>query len=155
MMEYTRHAERRLGRILVTREIEINPDGPITKWDVLSEWERGDLERTPFQDGKGSCSRCGEPLPTEAAFARHYVVNDLRYLNLGSCPNVWKPGDAVLIRDDQADTDGAAPVERKGTVHKLLPDRPDALMVTFEGGAYGMVAVANIRRAPSERKGKE
>ncbi len=58
-----------------------------TKWDVIHPVERTMLDAIPFGDGTLTCSKCGITLPTEGAFARHYTVNDARYLNLGSCPN--------------------------------------------------------------------
>jgi hypothetical protein len=46
------------------------------------------MERTPFKaNGTGRCSACGTELPTEADFAKHYLVEDERFLNLGYCPN--------------------------------------------------------------------
>lgn len=67
-----------------------------TKWQILEarlaearakvaelERELAGLEATPFSRG---CSVCGVALPTEAAFARHFVIPDERYLNLGECP---------------------------------------------------------------------
>lgn len=41
------------------------------------------MERTPFS---GECTGCGESLPTEADFAKHFLVSDPRYLNVGYCP---------------------------------------------------------------------
>ena len=55
----------------------------MTKWDLLSEQERAELDATPFG---GSCSGCGEHLATEGAFARHFTIGDRRYPNLGNCP---------------------------------------------------------------------
>jgi hypothetical protein len=65
-----------------------------TKWEILKEreakaweaWKKIDQElaglgRTIFKDGNSSCATCGAPLPTEAAFAAHYLVDDERYLN--------------------------------------------------------------------------
>jgi hypothetical protein len=70
-----------------------------TKWEILKEreakawaaWKAIDQElaslgRTIFKDGDSSCATCGAPLPTEAAFAAHYLVDDERYLNIGNCP---------------------------------------------------------------------
>jgi len=44
------------------------------------EW----MKRTPFGQ---PCSGCGAALATEADFAKHFVVTDLRLLNIGHCPN--------------------------------------------------------------------
>lgn len=68
-----------------------------TKWDILTERlstmedkaaklrrELEALQRTTFGL---PCSGCLEILETEADFARHYLVRDERYLNLGWCPN--------------------------------------------------------------------
>jgi hypothetical protein len=72
-----------------------------TKWDILQsrlavleaevrdrqEYLAG-LDRTPFTaNGTGRCSSCGEQLPTEGDFARHFIVLDERFINLGECPN--------------------------------------------------------------------
>lgn len=54
-----------------------------TKWDLISTEQREALDAMSFG---GDCSFCGEPLPTEGAFARHFVVTDYRYPNLGECP---------------------------------------------------------------------
>lgn len=72
-----------------------------TKWEILQdlreeatrklarlEAEIKWLEETPFTaNGTGSCSGCDQVLPTEADFAKHYVVPDERYYNLGYCPS--------------------------------------------------------------------
>lgn len=84
--ESTRYAEVILGRVRVVREIQVDHGAPYTKWDFLTDAERKELDAAPFKDGDGSCGRCGEALPTEGHFARHYVIPDLRYLNLGCCP---------------------------------------------------------------------
>ena len=34
-----------------------------------------------------SCGGCGTVLETEADFAKHFIVTDERFLNLGECPN--------------------------------------------------------------------
>jgi hypothetical protein len=68
--------------IYVTRVIS-GLKAPYTKWDFLSDNERKDLELTPFN---GSCSQCGIQLETEADFAKHYIISDIRYFNLGDCP---------------------------------------------------------------------
>lgn len=71
-----------------------------TKWEILEERlvkvrkeyfaaraELMGLENTPFtSNGTGKCSTCGAPLDTEADFAKHFLVTDERYLNLGMCP---------------------------------------------------------------------
>jgi hypothetical protein len=62
-----------------------------TKWDVLHAVERTMLDAMMFGDGTTECSKCGAELRTEGQFARHYVVSDRRYLNLGSCPVVPPP----------------------------------------------------------------
>jgi len=74
-----------------------------SKWEILVERKekmRNDLavaeatltgmEATPFTaDGTGKCSRCGTALPTEAAFAKHFLVPDEQYVNLGECPTQY------------------------------------------------------------------
>lgn len=87
-------------KLKITLEYEV-PDQGTTKWDVLeaqlaalngaASRISGDfawMERTQFSGG--SCS-CGEPLPTEAAFAQHFTIPQHNlfwgYFNLGDCPN--------------------------------------------------------------------
>ena len=67
-----------------------------TKWDVLTarlaEAEakasqlRRELAGLDATDCGLRCSGCGEVLATEGDFARHFVVADVRFLNLGECP---------------------------------------------------------------------
>ncbi|MDH6462078.1 hypothetical protein M2302_002253 [Micromonospora sp. A200] len=67
-----------------------------TKWDLISDADRDALDRTPFTrwDGTpGECSGCGEELPTEGAFARHFLLYNRVHLNLGYCPRKG-PGNA-------------------------------------------------------------
>lgn len=73
----------------------------LTKWDILQErlitinkmktaleMELKWMEETPFTaNGTGKCSQCGIVLATEADFAKHFIVSDPRYVNLGYCPN--------------------------------------------------------------------
>jgi hypothetical protein len=54
-----------------------------TKWDLITEAYHGKLVETSFGH---PCSGCGEMLHTEADFARHFIVPDVRYVNLGFCP---------------------------------------------------------------------
>lgn len=68
----------------------------VTKWDVLTarlaeaEAEasrlRVELAGLDATECGLSCDGCGEVLATEGDFARHFVVSDTRYLNLGECP---------------------------------------------------------------------
>lgn len=68
-----------------------------TKWSVLTgraeslraeldklERELRGMENTPCGV---PCTGCGTVLVTEADFAKHFTVPDLRFLNLGDCPN--------------------------------------------------------------------
>jgi hypothetical protein len=55
----------------------------LTKWDYLNEDKRKGLEETPCNL---KCAGCEINLQTEADFAKHFVVLDSRYLNLGECP---------------------------------------------------------------------
>lgn len=65
---------------------------PITLWDIISDSEREYMERQPFNGtGKGQCSGCGIEHKTEADFARHYWIPELRYRNLGLCPEKNAP----------------------------------------------------------------
>lgn len=56
----------------------------ITKWETLDEATREAYQETPFNR---PCAYCGVLLATEADFAKHFIVTDRRYLNLGDCPN--------------------------------------------------------------------
>jgi hypothetical protein len=72
-----------------------------SKWDILQERRKKAQEEanniatqlqglalTPFKDGvTGRCSGCGALLQTEADFAKHFLIPDERFLNLGYCPN--------------------------------------------------------------------
>lgn len=75
-----------------------------TKWSVLTgrlaaleaqaaklREELTGLDATPFG---GECGGCDVHLATEGDFARHFIVLDLRYLNLGGCPD--RPDTYVL-----------------------------------------------------------
>ena len=79
--EYTSSVEIRHGTVYVTRVVS-GIEAPYTKWDLLSDGERIAYENTDFNN---YCSTCGHYLATEADFAKHYVVSDVRYFNLGSC----------------------------------------------------------------------
>jgi hypothetical protein len=61
----------------------------LQKWDLITPQERRALDATAFSDGTKGCSVCHTPLPTEGDFARHYLVPDRRYKNLGECPTKW------------------------------------------------------------------
>ena len=55
-----------------------------TKWDCVDDATRTRLnaERCDIR-----CAGCNELLTTEGDFARHFLVPDVRYMNLGYCPN--------------------------------------------------------------------
>lgn len=76
----------------------VNVSSTETKWTWLEKRLAGaqaevdaiagqmqSLENTTFD---GDCSGCGRHLETEADFAKHYIVRDPRYLNMGECPVV-------------------------------------------------------------------
>lgn len=74
-------------------DYQIRTSYPRSKWDIL--YERGQyqemwgLELTTASRADGStlmCCYCRTPHYTEGDFARHYIVTDTRYLNLGECP---------------------------------------------------------------------
>jgi hypothetical protein len=74
-----------------------------TKWDLLqddlvaaldavhrAQREIEYLENTPCLDSEGQpikCVVCGTAFQTEADFAKHFVVPDSQYRNLGTCPH--------------------------------------------------------------------
>jgi hypothetical protein len=73
------------------------PRKPVTKWDLITDTERASLDATPCRDHAGQlvrCSGCDEELPTEGAFARHFVLRDRRHLNVGDCPTAGNPTGA-------------------------------------------------------------
>jgi hypothetical protein len=67
-----------------------------SKWDVLVERREAAYKAfKELQDQMWSyerqncdltCSGCGAVLETEADFAKHFLIPDERYLNLGYCP---------------------------------------------------------------------
>lgn len=71
-------------------------NGMRTKADVLLEREREmrealtsaqrEIEGLQNTEFGRACSGCGEILETEWDFAKHFVIPDERYLNLGDCP---------------------------------------------------------------------
>lgn len=64
----------------------VRPERPTTKWDLMTPEQRAGLDG---QDSgvTGGCSGCGADVSTEGRFARHFVLPDLRYWNLGDCPD--------------------------------------------------------------------
>lgn len=68
-----------------------------TKWDVLTERRLEAMKAYQDLDNQLKeleraqcnlrCSGCDELLKTEADFAKHFLIPDERYLNLGDCPN--------------------------------------------------------------------
>lgn len=46
----------------------------------------GQIQGLAAQPFDGECLTCGFYMATEADFARHYIVPDPRYLNMGECP---------------------------------------------------------------------
>lgn len=55
----------------------------VTKWDLIDDDARTALDNTSCNV---HCSGCDKLLATEGDFARHFRLLDVRYLNLGSCP---------------------------------------------------------------------
>lgn len=108
--EYTSRVEVRDGRVYVTRVLS-DIKAPFTKWDFLSEGERQTLAAQEFGM---PCTKCGQHLATEADFARHFIVSDPTFFNLGYCPNVgnvhegrkdadaidWKAVDRAMGMDE-------------------------------------------------------
>jgi len=63
-----------------------------TKADLISAEELDALDRTPTSRHNGEpmkCVRCRVELATEGDFARHFLIPDERYLNLGICPSKY------------------------------------------------------------------
>lgn len=58
--------------------------GPqLTRWDLITPAEREALSLAKFN---GRCSGCNEYLETEEDFARHFIVSNKQFKNLGECP---------------------------------------------------------------------
>ena len=55
-----------------------------TKWDHLTDSQKEGYESTPCGL---HCSGCDIYLDSEADFAKHFIIKDVRFLNLGECPN--------------------------------------------------------------------
>jgi hypothetical protein len=74
-----------------------------TKWEILSarvekarkeledleSYMRG-MENTPDNT---KCSFCAEQFRTNADFAKHFVIPNETYLNLGECPHMMRCGN--------------------------------------------------------------
>lgn len=63
----------------------------LTKADLISQDRLDGLDKQAFG---GTCSGCGTRLETEGDFARHFLIRDATYLNLGECPHTPK-GEAL------------------------------------------------------------
>lgn len=55
-----------------------------TKWDFLDDMTRTRLTGTTCDL---RCSGCNTHMPTEADFAKHFVVLDVHHLDVGYCPD--------------------------------------------------------------------
>lgn len=66
------------------RQLPVRPDVPTTKWDLMTPAQRESVDNAP--SGCPVCLTCGADISTEGLFARHYVLPDLRFWNLGHCP---------------------------------------------------------------------
>jgi hypothetical protein len=65
----------------------------LTKWDFLMAENRIGLDQTPLNV---RCAACEEPFRSEGEYARHYIVPNPLYLNIGYCPNT--PRGAAMKR---------------------------------------------------------
>jgi hypothetical protein len=98
----------------------IPPGQQVTKWDIIGDRERIQLDRTPFlmweghEQVPGRCLTCGADIDTEGKFARHYVLDNIDHKNLGHCPNGPDVTGTVRRCDKRA---------RKGTGEGVC-DRP-------------------------------
>jgi hypothetical protein len=75
------------ARLQLAKEEVANREAEIEWLETTPLWAPGSFAAQPMR-----CGTCGTELPTEAAFAQHYVVPDPRYLNLGHCPTKDGPG---------------------------------------------------------------
>lgn len=69
--------------------------GAYTKTDLLSDDQMEGLDATPWGL---TCSGCDTLLVTEGDFARHFVLPDATFLNLGECPNTER-GRGLITRN--------------------------------------------------------
>ncbi len=82
----------------------------MTKADLIAGFALDALDRTgfgsddcPCEFGQstgnrhGHCSGCGHIMLTEGDFARHYLIPDAQYKNLGNCPKSDKTGMTINI----------------------------------------------------------
>jgi hypothetical protein len=98
-MTVNTNGEARDARRTKWQILEARRDGLRASADAIED-ELAWMARTPFTaNGTGECSTCRTPLPTEGDFARHFLVDDERYLNLGSCPNRGTAAVESLITD--------------------------------------------------------
>ncbi len=73
------HATEEWQRIWKRQQVH-----PVTKWDLISDRQRDFFEQTLL--GRViDCKSCGHSLATEADFAKHFVVTNIDYTNLGTC----------------------------------------------------------------------
>ena len=62
----------------------------LTKWDYLMVENQIGLDQTPLNT---KCAGCQEPIRSEGDFARHFIVPNPIYLNIGYCPNTPRGRD--------------------------------------------------------------
>lgn len=81
-------------------------DIPLTKADLIAGFVLKGLDNTPFghcdcdlgiPEAHGHCSGCGILHHTEGDFARHYLIPDATYKNLGECPERGRVGHTINI----------------------------------------------------------
>lgn len=59
-------------------------NGFVTKADLITPESLADLDNVTIDETE--CVGCGIALKSEGDFARHFIVDDVRYVNLGHCP---------------------------------------------------------------------
>lgn len=74
--------------------MSMSPPVPNTKSWFIPAGELYQLDQTPCEL---PCTACGEMLESEGDFARHFVIRETLYLNLGECPETDK-GRAIIAR---------------------------------------------------------
>jgi hypothetical protein len=66
----------------------------LTKWDYLMIEDRIALDQTPLSTPtKCSAPECEVIIRNEGEFARHFIVPNPLYLNIGYCPNTSRGRD--------------------------------------------------------------
>lgn len=103
----------------------------MTRWDNLSAEDRAVLDHTPSTSAR--CA-CGEPLGTEGAVARHFVIEDPKRPRTGWCPNITTSPRTYVVYDDRTPADyemAALRYERDAQASRAEDHRQTAWILGF------------------------